>query len=126
MVDCPYFITVEEALAICCKSPPEVGVEHLPIWESTGRILAEDLASKVDDPPFDNSSMDGFACRFDSDATYPLTLSVVGMQAATGANETLSVETGQAVRIMTGAPMPPGTDAILPIERCEDRRCAAG
>ena len=47
MVDCPYFITVEEALAICRKSPPKVEVEHLPIWESTGRILAEDLASKV-------------------------------------------------------------------------------
>lgn len=119
MVDCPYFISVEEALAICCKSSPEVGVEHLPIWESTGRILAEDLASKVDDPPFDNSSMDGFACRFDSDATYPHTLSVVGIQAATGANENLTVEPGQAVRIMTGAPMPPGTDAILPIERCQ-------
>ena len=119
MVDCPYFITVEEALAICRKSPPKVEVERLPIWESNGRILAEDLASKVDDPPFDNSSMDGFACRFDSDATYPHTLSVVGIQAATGANENLTVKPGQAIRIMTGAPMPPGTDAILPIERCQ-------
>ena len=62
--------------------------------------------------------MDGFACRFDSEATYPLTLSVVGLQAATGANEAVEVRPGQAVRIMTGAPMPTGADAILPIERC--------
>ena len=98
MVDCPYFITVEEAMAICRKSPPQVQVESLPIWESAGRILAEDLASKVDDPPFDNSSMDGFACRFDSKGTYPLTLSIVGLQAAMGANENLLVEPGQTVR----------------------------
>ena len=119
MVDAPFFISVEEALAISCKTPPKVGVEHVPIWESTGRILGEDLASKVDDPPFDNSSMDGFAARFNPDATYPRALDIVGTQAATGANETLTVDVGQAARIMTGAPMPPGADAILPIERCE-------
>ena len=119
MVDIPYFISVEDALAICCKNPPQLAIEHLSIWESTGRILAEDLSSKVDDPPFDNSSMDGFASRFNPDATYPLTLSIVGTQAATGANETITVGEGQAARIMTGAPMPPGADAILPIERCE-------
>ncbi len=119
MVDCPYFITVEEAMAICCKTLPDVGTEDLPIWEATGRILAEDIASKVDDPPFDNSSMDGFACQFNPDATYPLTLTIVGIHAATGSNDPLTANTGEAVRIMTGAPMPPGTNAILPIERCQ-------
>ena len=115
----PYFISVEEARAICNATPLQTTVEHLPLEACTGRVLAEDLASKVDDPPFDNSAMDGFACTFDSEATYPLTLNIVGLQAATGENEAHTVAAGEAVRIMTGAPMPPGADAILPIERCE-------
>ena len=118
MGDRPYFISVEEARKICEQSPPVLSTERVHIDDCHGRILAEDLASKVHDPPFDNSSMDGFACRFDENATYPLTLSIVGMQAATGQNETVTVGDGKAVRIMTGAPMPPGADAILPIERC--------
>ena len=119
MDDLPYFISVEEARAICNAVSLEVGIEHLPLDRCSGRVLAQDLASKVDDPPFDNSAMDGFACRFDASATYPLSLNIIGVQAATGENETHHVSEGQAVRIMTGAPMPPGADAILPIERCE-------
>jgi molybdopterin molybdotransferase len=119
MDDRPYFISVEEARAICNATPLQPSVEHLPLGRCTGRVLAEDLSSKVHDPPFDNSAMDGFACRFDAAATYPLTLNIVGLQAATGANEIHTVDEGEAVRIMTGAPMPPGADAILPIERCE-------
>ena len=119
MGDRPYFISVEEARRICQQSAPVLTTERVHIDDCHGRILAEDLASKVHDPPFDNSSMDGFACRFDENATYPLSLSIVGMQAATGQNETVTVADGEAVRIMTGAPMPPGADAILPIERCQ-------
>jgi len=119
MGDRPYFISVEEARRICQQSAPVLTTERVHIDDCHGRILAEDLASKVHDPPFDNSSMDGFACRFDENATYPLSLSIVGMQAATGQNETVTVGDGEAVRIMTGAPMPPGADAILPIERCQ-------
>ena len=119
MGDRPYFISVEEARKICQQSAPVLTTERVHIDDCHGRILAEDLASKVHDPPFDNSSMDGFACRFDENATYPLSLSIVGMQAATGQNETVTVGDGEAVRIMTGAPMPPGADAILPIERCQ-------
>ena len=118
MDDLPYFISVEEARTICFQTPPTLDTERISIDECANRVLAEDLASTVNDPPFDNSAMDGFACRFDSEATYPLTLSVVGLQAATGANEAVEVGPGQAVRIMTGAPMPTGADAILPIERC--------
>ena len=118
MDDRPYFITVEEAQSISNQTPPTLRIEHLPIEACSGRVLAEDLASKVNDPPFDNSAMDGFACRFDAEAVYPCTLTVVGLQAATGENEAIEVGPGEAVRIMTGAPMPPGADAILPIERC--------
>ena len=120
----PYFITVEEAQTIAFQTPPPLSVETLPIDTCSNRVLAVDLPSHVNDPPFDNSAMDGFACRFDPEATYPLTLAIVGLQAASGVNDAIDVKAGQAVRIMTGAPMPPGTDAILPIERCtveEDR-----
>ena len=114
----PYFITVEEAQTIAFQTPPSLTVDTIPIDAGSNRVLAEDLPSHVNDPPFDNSAMDGFACRFDAEATYPLTLDIVGLQAASGVNEAIDVKAGQAVRIMTGAPMPPGTDAILPIERC--------
>ena len=114
----PYFISVEEARAITFRTPLPLHVEEVPIESSSNRILARDLTSKVNDPPFDNSAMDGFACRHDASATYPRTMDIVGIQAASGANENIEVMDGQAVRIMTGAPMPPGTDAILPVERC--------
>ena len=87
MDDRPYFISVEEAQAICNATPVKPRVENLPLDRCSGRVLAEDLSSQVDDPPFDNSSMDGFACKFDAEATYPLTLNIVGLQAATGQNE---------------------------------------
>lgn len=119
MDDRPYFITVDEARAICQQTLPLLRTEHLPIEACTGRVLSEDVASKVNDPPFDNSAMDGFACRFDETATYPCTLTVVGLQAASGENEPIEVGPGEAVRIMTGAPMPPGANAVLPIERCD-------
>lgn len=115
----PYFITVEEAQTIAFQTPPSLSVDTIPIDACSNRVLAEDLPSQVNDPPFDNSAMDGFACQFEPDATYPLTLEIVGLQAASGVNDTIDVKVGQAVRIMTGAPMPPGADAILPIERCE-------
>jgi molybdopterin molybdotransferase len=115
----PYFITVEEAQTITFQTPPSLSVDTIPIDACSNRVLAEDLPSQVNDPPFDNSAMDGFACLFEPDATYPLTLEIVGLQAASGVNDTIDVKAGQAVRIMTGAPMPPGADAILPIERCK-------
>ena len=64
----PYFISVEEALDIVKRTPLPRRVQEVKLNDSHGRILAEDLASKVDDPPFDNSSMDGFACKHDPDA----------------------------------------------------------
>jgi len=118
MSETPYFIQLDEARALCRKSPPTLAVEHVNLDNAHQRTLAADLQSLVNDPPFDNSSMDGFACRFDPSATYPLTLRILGTQAASGENPELSVGVGDAARIMTGAPMPAGSDAILPIEMC--------
>ena len=56
----PYFITVEEAQTIAFQTPPLLSEETLPIDACSNRVLAEDLPSQVNDPPFDNSAMDGF------------------------------------------------------------------
>ena len=119
MVDAPYFVTLDEARALSQRTLPERQTEFVPLDEAHGRLLAEDLVSLVNDPPFDNSAMDGFACAYDELATYPCSLRVVGVVAAAGDEQQITVRPGEAVRIMTGAPMPPGTNAILPVERCE-------
>ena len=56
----PYFITVEEAQTIAFQTPPSLNVDTIPIDAGSNRVLAEDLPSQVNDPPFDNSAMDGF------------------------------------------------------------------
>ena len=112
----PYFVQLEEALDICFQRPIAVGVETLPIDECHGRILASDLTSKVDDPPFDNSAMDGFAVRYEDTLSPPTTLEIIGTIQAAGQEDDIEVAKGQAVRIMTGAPMPKGADSILQVE----------
>jgi molybdopterin molybdotransferase len=121
-MDVPYFVEVDEARRIATEvleglpCPEAVSV---PLSEAHGRILAESLRSRVDDPPFDNSAMDGFAMREADVPTVPLTLPVQSTVAAAAHDDLPPLQSGYAVRIMTGAPMPPGADAILPIERCE-------
>ena len=65
MSEIPYFITLEEALEICNQTQIHTTIERVDLDESHGRILATDLPSLVNDPPFDNSSMDGYAMRFE-------------------------------------------------------------
>ncbi len=114
----PYFISVEEAQDIVNRTPLPRRLEEVPLDDCHGRILAEDLASKVDDPPFDNSSMDGFACKHDPEANYPQTYSIQGIAPAAGEAQERVLEPNKAYRIMTGAPLPKGADSILQIERC--------
>ena len=64
MGETPYFLTLEEARHIVKQYPLSLGNENLTLDDAHGRILAIDLASKVDDPAFNNSAMDGFAMRF--------------------------------------------------------------
>ena len=118
----PYFVEGEEARRLAAAAleglppPPPVSV---PLQDAHGRILAEDLHSLVDDPPFDNSAMDGFAMREADVPVVPTTLPIQSTVAAAAHEDMAPLEPGHAVRIMTGAPMPPGADAILPIERCD-------
>ena len=116
MSDFPYFVTVDEALEICKKTTLQTTVERVDLDSCHNRILAVDLPSLVDDPPFDNSAMDGFAMRYEDTVDFPSELKIIGTIQAAGQEDNLVVGKGQAVRIMTGAPMPTGADSILQIE----------
>ena len=87
--------------------------------ESYQRVLAQDIESDLDLPPFDNSSMDGFAvCAAEvsqASPANPIALSVVEDIPA-GASPQTTLQSGQAARIMTGAPLPGGSDAVVPLE----------
>jgi molybdenum cofactor synthesis domain-containing protein len=109
-------IPLEEAraqvLAVCEPLTPR----PLPLLEARGCVTAEDVVATEDVPPFPNSAMDGYAVRTADTAGAPVRLAVVGSLAA-GAAPDVSVGIGQAVRIMTGAPVPPGADAVVMVER---------
>ena len=116
MGELPYFIEVAQALEICNKTTLQTVTERVNLDDSHGRILAVDLPSLVDDPPFDNSAMDGFAMRFEDTIDVPATLEIIGTIQAAGQEDNITVGKGQAVKIMTGAPIPNGADSILQVE----------
>ena len=118
MKDVPYFLPLDEAIQLSLQHKLSRVVEQVPLDEAHQRILAEDLPSKVNDPPFDNSAMDGFAVRFEDTQEAPATLDIIATSQAAAGDEQLFVSSGQAVRIMTGAPVPDGANAIIPIEAC--------
>jgi len=99
-----------------------VGTETLPLAKCARRVLATDVAAKNDLPSFDNSSMDGFAVfaadLADASPASPRTLNVVADIPA-GTNPDVTLAPGQAARIMTGAPMPKGADAVIPVEETD-------
>jgi molybdopterin molybdotransferase len=96
-----------------------VTTETLPLAACSNRVLAQDILATSDLPPFDNSSMDGFAVRAEdiADATSasPRSLRVVADIPA-GSHPTISLGSGEAARIMTGAPIPNGADTVIPVE----------
>lgn len=99
-------------LAAC----PPLAPRAIPLDDALGRVTAETVMAGHDVPPFANSAMDGFAVRAADTAGAPVALEVVGTAAA-GAAPGVEVGPGQAVRIMTGAVVPPGADAIVMVER---------
>lgn len=92
---------------------------ELQLLDAQGCVLVEDVTVQVSLPPFDNSSMDGYAVRVADVAgaseEFPAVLTVVGDVAA-GPAEPLHVGPGEAARIMTGAPLPPGAETVVPVE----------
>jgi len=112
-------LRIEDALHIILERTPTLGEEDLPLAASVGRVLRREAISDLDLPPFDRARMDGYAVRAadveGATADRPARLKEVG-EAAAGHSFDGAVAAGQAVRIMTGAPVPAGADAVQKIE----------
>jgi len=117
-------IPVEEARERILAHFAPLPAEETPLAEVLGQVLAQDVRSTFDIPPLDNTSMDGYAVRAaDTEGATPgapRELRVTGYLAAGSVFEG-SVAPGQAVRIMTGAPIPAGADAIVPFEETDEQ-----
>ena len=109
-------LSVEEALAIVLEHARPLPAESVALDESAGRVLAELAHAVVDLPPFPSSAMDGFALR--SDET-PGRLRVE-LRSAAGRPAERPLEPGEAIGIATGAVVPEGADAVVPIENVID------
>lgn len=111
-------LPVETARAqIAARLQPVAGVEEVSVAAAVGRVLAEDVVSPIDVPAHDNSAMDGYAFRgADLPADGRAALRVVEGTVFAGARFDSAVPPGHAVRIMTGAVMPPGLDTVVPVE----------
>lgn len=112
-------LSVNEAKQLLLDSFSPVRAEKVDLIQCSGRILAEDIYSGTDLPPFDNSSMDGYAIKSEDVANVtpgnPRTLKVVA-EVPAGQLSPVHLKSGQAIRIMTGAPLPEGADTVVPIE----------
>lgn len=115
-------ISVESALETILKEIRPLGLESTDITSALGRVLGEDITARSSNPPWDNSAMDGYALRA-ADAKgasneNPVKLSVL-YDLPAGSVGQAPVGPGQAVRIMTGAPVPEGADAVVMVEKTE-------
>jgi molybdopterin molybdotransferase len=107
-------MSVEEALALAAERlAPVAGVAEVPLAEADGRVLARDIAAPLDLPPFDNSAVDGYAVRFADLASDGETALPVRGRVAAGATPGEAGAGPAAVRIFTGAPMPPDLDTVF-------------
>ncbi|HZJ25434.1 MAG TPA: gephyrin-like molybdotransferase Glp [Acidimicrobiia bacterium] len=113
---------VGEVQAEVLDAVSRLNTERRPLADVAGAVLAESVVASDDVPPFANTAMDGYAVRAQDTASAteqtPTRLDVVGELPA-GRAPTVAVGPGEAIRIMTGAPMPPGADAIVMVERTE-------
>jgi molybdenum cofactor synthesis domain-containing protein len=108
-------ISVAEAIEIVQRQTQPLGKETVPLAAARGRILAEDVVADCDLPPFDRSQMDGYALRAGDVGVVPARLKIVGESAA-GRGWHNEMNSGEAVRIMTGAPVPAGADSVQQVE----------
>ena len=125
-------LSVADALARVTQGLEPLKAESVPLDAAAGRVLAEDLAARLTQPPFDASAMDGFAVRAGDVASLPARLRLIGESAACHGFHG-EVGGGEAVRIFTGAPVPEGADTIVIQEDAEEaggvvvvREAAAG
>ncbi|MEO8625469.1 MAG: gephyrin-like molybdotransferase Glp [Candidatus Limnocylindrales bacterium] len=122
--DLPPMMSLEDARARMLNGLAPLPTEVVALGDAAGRVLAEDLSSRHTLPPWDNSAMDGFALIAADVAAAsresPIRLKVVG-EAAAGRVAEAAVTTGNALRILTGAPLPRGADAVVPVENTDAR-----
>src|SRR5689334_11847343 len=104
-------LSVEEAQARALAVVRRVGAERIGLRQALGRVLAEEVSAPGDVPPHDDSAMDGFAVRAGDSGERK----IIG-EAAAGHPFSGSLNAGEAVRIMTGAPVPDGADAVVMVE----------
>jgi len=110
--------TFEDARSIILENVAPLASERVELLAAVGRVLSEDLSAPWDMPFFDNSAMDGFAVRA-ADCRQSGSLRIAGYIPA-GEVPAAAVDPGCAIRIMTGAPLPPGADAIVPVEDTDE------
>lgn len=108
-------LTVAAAQRCVIEAMKQLGTESVPLQQTLGRVLAEDVQANRDQPPYDVSAMDGFAIRSADVANAPAVLDVIEDIKA-GDMPTKVVGAGQCARIMTGAPVPQGADAVIRVE----------
>jgi molybdopterin molybdotransferase len=122
-------ISVDEALGYILRHITPLGSHPVPIVEALDRVLAEDMLSPIHIPPFANSAMDGYAVRSEdvvhASSESPAALKVIA-EVPAGAVPDRPVEPGTGVRIMTGAPVPPGSDAVVPFELTSEGKGGSG
>jgi len=116
-------ISIEEARRLIWDETPVLKKEKIEIIDSLGRVIAEDIVSEFDIPPFDRSAMDGFAIisddTFSATKENPVLLEVIG-EIKAGDFKNFKIEKGKAISIMTGAKIPQNSDAVIKIEDVEE------
>ncbi|VAW30749.1 Molybdopterin molybdenumtransferase [hydrothermal vent metagenome] len=105
-------IPFKEALEIVLQSAKTLGVEKSDFMESVGKVLAEDIQSDINMPPFDKSAMDGYACRH-LDIANELT---IVEEIPAGSFPKIKIKENECAKIMTGAPVPEGADMVIMVE----------
>ncbi len=115
--------SLEDAQKTVFEAAQPLGIEKVGLIEALGRVLAEDIIAPRDNPPWDNSAMDGFAVRWEDikqehSISKPVELKIIE-EVPAGKVATKSVGRGQAIRIMTGAPLPKGADSVVKVEETE-------
>jgi molybdopterin molybdotransferase len=117
-LDVSDLLTVAQAIAVIDAAAVSPRIVRVPLAEAQGLRLAQDIRADRDAPPFDKSQMDGYAVRCADVAKPPVELPVVA-EIVAGTSAPRPLEAGEAMAIMTGAPMPEGADGVVPVEETE-------
>lgn len=113
-------VSCEDALKTILDNVTPVGTEQMSLLDAVGQVLAEAVVAPWDLPLWDNSAMDGYAVKQEDCGNTPVKLKVTGYLPAGASAEGMAVLPGCAIKIMTGAPVPEGADAVVPFEETDE------